>query len=358
MSGLRQDEMTSAERMDALLKGKPIDRIPLTNFGIREFCARNVGYAIADAYNDPEKSFSAQVWTMEQYGFQIEPNLAYASYGAWEFGGEVKLPGGEWEQAPQIKRLPVESEADAWNLTLPDVNRAGMLSTMMQFSEIAEKNSLPILPFISPPFTTVGNICGVENLCRWMYRKPDIVHHLLQLATDHSVQVAEHWADTFGAENVHAREGTATESNQMISPKHFERFVLPYEKQLHERILAAGIKRFFNCHICGDEEMNLPYWAQVPMGELGLVSFDHDVDLTTAIKYFGETCIIAGNVSTSVLQTGTPQEVYELARQCIEKGKRAPRGFMLSAGCGVPPMAPPYNIYMMRKAIDDFGWYD
>lgn len=122
-------------------------------------------------------------------------------------------------------------------------------------------------------------------------------------------------------------------------------------------MLALGVKRFFNCHICGEEYLNLPYWAQLPMGDPGIVSFDHQVDLTTAIEYFGETCIIAGNVDSGILQTGTPQQVYEHSRRCIEKGRRSPRGFMLSADCEVPPMSPPYNVYMMRKAIDDFGWY-
>ncbi|MBW1998421.1 MAG: uroporphyrinogen decarboxylase family protein [Deltaproteobacteria bacterium] len=355
--GIRQDEMTSGERLEALLAGKPIDRIPITNFGMREFSAINVGYTIAESYTDPEKSVYAQVCTMEQYGFQLEPNLAYASYGAWEFGGEVKMPSGDWEQAPYIKRYPVETEDDAEDICLPDVTRAGIIPVMMEFSKVAERQNLPILPFISPPFSTAGNICGLERLARWLYRAPHLVHHLLQLSTDHGVEVAKYWVDTFGAAKVSVRTAAAEESNQIISPRHFEEFVLPYEKQLHERILSLGIRRFFNCHICGDQNLNLPYWAQVPMGDLGLVSFDHDTDLEASIKFFGESCIVAGNLNTSLLQMGTPQEVYEAARSCIEKGKKAPRGFMLSPGCGLPPNTPPYNVYMMRKAIDDFGWY-
>ena len=356
--GIRQDAMTSAERLDSLLEGKPIDRVPITNFGMREFSALNLGYTIADSYCDPEKSVYAQARTMEQYGFQLEPNLAYASYGAWEFGGEVKMPSGEWEQAPYITRYPVETETDAENIVLPDVTGAGIIPIMMEFSKVAEKNGLPVLPFISPPFSTAGNLCGIEKLARWMFKKPQLVNRLLQLATDHAVAVTKYWVDTFGKERVSVRLAAAEESNQIISPRHFEEFVLPYEKQLHQKILSMGIRRFFNCHICGDQNMNLPHWAKIPMGELGLVSFDHDTDLELGIKYFGETCIIAGNINTSLLQTGTPREVYEAARVCIEKGKKSPRGFMLSPGCGLPPKTPPYNVYMLRKAVDDFGWYD
>jgi uroporphyrinogen-III decarboxylase len=38
--------------------------------------------------------------------------------------------------------------------------------------------------------------------------------------------------------------------------------------------------------------------------------------------------------------------------------KRLSLLFTLMAGCEVPPMAPPYNVYVMKKAADDFGWYD
>jgi len=94
------------------------------------------------------------------------------------------------------------------------------------------------------------------------------------------------------------------------------------------------------------------------MGEPGLVSFGHQVDLTTAIKYFGDKCIIIGNVDPSIIQNGTPQQVYELCKQCIKKGKYAPRGYMLMSGCEVAPMSPPYNLYMMKKAVEDFGSYN
>jgi len=67
----RQDKMSAAERRNALLVGKTIDRVPFSPFdlscGVGWFSARNVGYPIASVYNDPEKSFWAQVWTQEQY---------------------------------------------------------------------------------------------------------------------------------------------------------------------------------------------------------------------------------------------------------------------------------------------------
>lgn len=93
------------------------------------------------------------------------------------------------------------------------------------------------------------------------------------------------------------------------------------------------------------------------MGKSGIISVGKEIDILTAIKYFGDKCVIAGNIEPAILQTGTPEQIFEICRQLIEKGKKAPRGYALMQGCEVPVNTPPYNLYCMRKAIDDFGWY-
>jgi len=321
------------------------------------FCARNVGYPIATIYDNPEKSFWAQLWTLEMYGYDGYPQYGYASYGTWEFGGEIKFPTSEWEQAPSCKRFPVGTEEDVDRLELPDVRTAGSIPLAMEFSKLQERFGLPITIIVGGVFTIAGNICEVDKLCRWIIKQPKVAHQVLRLATDHLLDIAQYWVDSFGAGRIIVSIWEPLATNQIISPGQFEEFVLPYEKEFHEKVLATGVKHIF-CHICGNHNLNLPYWAQVPMGEPGIVSFGHEVDLTTAIKYFGDTCIIAGNVEPQIIQIGTPQQVYELCQQCISKGKDAPRGYILMPGCELPPMAPPYNLYMMVKAVKDLGWYE
>jgi uroporphyrinogen decarboxylase len=355
--GLRPDQMTFSERMQALIKGRPTDRVPFILFASLGFCARNTGYPLFELYNNPEKCLNAQLWTMEQYGFQINPVMGYASYGSWEFGGDVKLPQGEWEQAPKVLRFPVQTEDDVWKLQLPDIPTAGMLPQIMAFSLLLEKQGLPIPVHCGSPFTRAANICGIENLMRWMLRKPDLVHRILRLSTEHLIQMVEHWLRTFGAEKISLREGMPVESNQLISPKQLETFALPYEIELHQRIFGLGLKRFDLIHLCGEQNLNLPSWAKVPMGERSLISFGHEVDIDVAIQSLGKDCIIGGNINTSLLQAGRPEEVYEACHRAIEKGKLAPQGFALMPGCDIPSMAPSYNIFSMRKAVNDFGWY-
>ena len=348
--------MASLDRVNALLAGQKVDRVPLYHF-VLGFCAKNVGYPIASMYNDPEKSYMAQLWTFEQYGIDGGPDFGYASYGGWEFGGDIKFPSGEWEQAPSHGSFVVQSEEDMNKLGLPDVKKDGMLPLAMEFSKLQDKYGAPISIVLGGNFTIAGNICPVEKVCRWMVRKPELVRQLLRAATDHILEVIRYWAETFGAERVIPNIWEPLASNQIISPKQFEEFVLPHLKESSEKILGMGVRHIYY-HICGEQNLNLPFWAQVPMGDPGIVSVGHEVDLATVINYFGDRCIVVGNVDPVVIQNGTPQEVYQLSKRAIEKGKKAPRGYMLMSGCEIPPMSPPYNVYMMTKAVNDFGWYD
>jgi uroporphyrinogen decarboxylase len=348
--------MTSGERMKAVVEKRRPDRIPFIPMALG-FCAKNVGYSIADIYENPEKSFWAQVWTQEMYGYDGSPSYIYGSYGAWEFGGEIRFPKREWEQAPLVERFPVESEEDAWKLELPDLKTSGSIPLTFEFFKLCKRYHMPILAPCGSPFTWAANLCGVEKFCRWMMKKPEVAHKLLRVVTDHLVQVAQYWVDNFGEGRVSGFSVMPTEANQVISPKQFEVFAFPYQKEAHEKLLQIGVSRFL-CHVCGEHNLNLPYLAQVPMGDGSILGFGHEVKLTAAIKYFGDSCIIGGNVEPAIIQNGTPQQVYELSKECIEEAKYSPRGFVLMPGCELPPQIPPYNVYVMKKAVSDFGWYD
>ena len=114
--------------------------------------------------------------------------------------------------------------------------------------------------------------------------------------------------------------------------------------------------RHMMVHICGEQNLNVPLWSQIPMGDPGIATFGHEVDIETAIKYFPHA-IIVGNVNPSILHMGTSEEIYEASRECIEKGKKAPSGYMLGAGCTISPLTPSHSFWTMQKALEDFGRY-
>jgi uroporphyrinogen decarboxylase len=351
----RQETMSPPERMEALMKKKPIDRVPFISFA-SGLCAASTGLDVKDIYEDAEKSFWAQMWAQEIYGWDGAPLYSYASFGGWEFGGEIKMPRGEWEQAPVVTRFPVTAPEDVDALKVPDVETAGCYPIHIEFSKIQKKLGMPITVSGIAPFTAAGNICEVDNLCRWIIKKPDVAHKLIGKTLEFHKKVIDYFVNKFPNYPMMCFMGEPSAANQVISPKHFREFALPYIKEATQYTLDRGLNIFF--HLCGEQNMNLPAWTEVNFGDPGICSFGQEVNLSKAIEMFGDKNIIAGNVEPAIIQMGTGQQVYELSKACIEKAKHAPSGFILMPGCECPVYAPPYNVYSMKKAVMDFGFYD
>lgn len=348
-------QMTSKERVDALYKRQPTDRIGFVHRGYG-FCAKNVGYPIADIYEDPKRSFEAQLWTAQQYESDGTPFYTFVSYGAFEFGGEVKYPTDRYSSGPSVAKRPVQKPEDIERLVLPEVKTAGSVPMQMEFAKLQEKHDVQIAFICGSPFTHAANLCGVDNFMIWLIQYPEIVHKAIRLMTDHILQVVQYFVDTFGKGRVIARSAAPTESNKLISPIHFEEFAFPYLKELHSKVLEMGVKNIY-CHICGDHNKNLPLWAQVSFGDPGMISFGHEISLETAAKYFPDQ-IIAGNVDPQIIAKGSPEQVLNACRETIEQGKRYCKDrYVFMGGCELSPSTPPYNIYLMQKARDEFGWY-
>ncbi len=147
---------------------------------------------------------------------------------------------------------------------------------MMEFAKLQEKNQTQIGFIYGSPFTFCANLCGVDKFLEWAASEPDDVHHVMRLMTDHLKQVADWFIETFGAEKVLPRMASPTDG--LISPKMYERLVLPYRMELHQYVLDKGVKHIYD-HICGDQNKNLPLLAKLPWGNPGILSVGHEVDL-------------------------------------------------------------------------------
>jgi uroporphyrinogen decarboxylase len=351
---LKPDRIGSEERIRSMLSGKAVDHVGFYLMA-RGFCAKNTNLPINSFFLDPRKSFESQVWVKQMFGQDQNLRLSPA-LGAWEFNGDIKMPRGEDDFLPTVVRYPVRCEEDARNLKLPDVTTAGWTPLAMEFSTLQNRAGFMTTVRSGTPLTIAEQACGTELLRLWMVKKCPVVHRILEMVTEFCIKLTQYWVKTFGGENVEPQIGASKEATLVTSPEAFREYVLPYTKELYKQISAMGVKQIFT-HLCGDQNSNLPYWREISFGNPGSVSVGHEVDLLTAIKHLGESCIIVGNVNPEVLRTGTPQEVYELSKQCLEKGKKAPRGFILAPGCELHTLSPSCNVWSMKKAINDFGWY-
>jgi uroporphyrinogen decarboxylase len=349
------ETMTSGERMGAVMRGQRPDRVPVIPF-IFGHAALVCGEPLARVFDDAEQSFRCQMLSAEMYGYDGGPLYAYASAGGWEFGGDVEFPVKKYSGATVVTRTPIQSEDDVYGLQVPqDITKAGALPIALGVARKQAEFGMPVTLQIGSPLTWAGSVIGEERMMIWLIKKPELVHMVLEKVSEFLIKVAEHYVKEFGAERLMAFHGAATESNALISPKQFESFVLPYLQKINSRAIQLGIGSFF-IHICGEQNKNLKFWQQVPVTKQTVMSFGREVDLATAMEMFPEQ-IIAGNVDPTLIQEGKAEEVLMQAKECIETAKYHKGGYVLMAGCDLPPQAPPVNVFQLVKAAREYGRY-
>ena len=116
---------------------------------------------------------------------------------------------------------------------MPDIKTAGTTPKRMEYSQLSskEKNDnclYNVMLWLGGPFTSVGNMSSVEKMSKWMIKKPDVVHKMMRIAIDYYIELSKYWKETFGVERTLPFYGEPTAANQVISPKQFEEFELPY----------------------------------------------------------------------------------------------------------------------------------
>jgi uroporphyrinogen decarboxylase len=323
------------------------DRIRVHLFAA-DWSVAQAGLPARAVHENPKQSFDAQLRSQERWGFDSPPYYAYATYGTWEGEGHLGFPSSELRQQPTQPYYPVKEERDVEMLKLPDVTGAGMLPQAMRFSRLQQEHGLPVSVVIGGTFTIAGNICGLERLLRWMMASSGTVHQIMQRACDHLVDIVAHWVGAFGADQLVPTVWESLPTNRIMSPRHFGEFVLPYQRELHERILDLGIRQIL-CHICGEQGRNLVHWAQIPMGRPGLVSVGPEIDLEEASQTFPDD-ILMGNLDPAAIQMGTAEEVFDLAVQCIDVGRKHPGGFILAPGCELGAQTSVENVQQIIAA--------
>jgi uroporphyrinogen-III decarboxylase len=137
-----------------------------------------------------------------------------------------------------------------------------------------------------------------------------------------------------------------------ISPRHYERFVLPFEAALiaEFRRQCPGVPIY--THTCGAIGDRLELMERT--GTDGIDTLDPpplgNVDLADARRRLSDRVFIKGNVDpVNTVLRRAPEDCYRDALERIGIAG-AHGGYILSTACSVPPHAPPENIVQLARA--------
>jgi len=140
-----------------------------------------------------------------------------------------------------------------------------------------------------------------------------------------------------------------------ISPRQYERFVLPYEAEVVRCIHREGVPVY--THTCGDIGDRRELMAAT--GIDGSDTLDPpplgSVDLADAKRRVGDRLFIKGNIDpVHTLLGKNREEVRRDALGRLAVGSPG-SGYILSSACSVSPRVSPENLTVLVEAAEEFG---
>jgi hypothetical protein len=359
----------SRARMEARANFRIVDRVPVNYCVVPRYFAPLFGLRYIDYFKDAETEF---YWQLQFAKFHIEnipsdlctqPVISVLPY--FDNAIPPSAQGAElgWTDDEPIRALPTIhtiEQMERFEVAKPDAGLRGTAiawwhemhefaqQTRVTFNGIeARVEAAPLtLGGLSPHMIAV-DLCG-ENFYWWMKEYPEACHRFLQKITQGEMEAELH------TRRIDPRPrgqvfGQAEDSAQIMSPKMFKEFCVPYANQMFERFGPGG----HAVHMCGQST----HLHQVLKQDMKMTQFDifgYLVPPKVAAANLGRDTLLWGNINPMLMKDGTRQEVKQAAWECLEA--MAPcGGLMLGDGANVCPGTPLQSFQAIMEAAEEYG---
>ncbi|MBN1161195.1 MAG: hypothetical protein JXA17_04545, partial [Dehalococcoidales bacterium] len=200
------------------------------------------------------------------------------------------------------------------------------------------------------PFDTLGDtLRGTQGIMLDIFQRPDKVHAAMERIAPIAIETAINSVNAAAAPIVMMPLHKGADS--FMSVKQYETFYWPTFKKVIMAFVNEGIIPVLFAE--GSYNNRLDIIGDFPKGTVAWY-FDQ-TDMAKAKEKIGDRCCIMGNIPTSLVMTGTPQEVKEHCRKLIEVcGKGG--GYILAGGANVDEGSPE-NMRAIGEAAKEYGVY-
>lgn len=200
------------------------------------------------------------------------------------------------------------------------------------------------------PFDVLGDtLRGTRGIMSDIYRQPDKLLEAMNVIADLTIDATI--AAVNASSDVMVMFPLHKGADSFMSIKQFETFYWPPLKKVIHALYNEGI--IANLFAEGSYMTRLETVNEFPRGAVAWIL--DKTDMATAKKILGDKCILSGNVPSSLLAAGTPQEVKEYCRKLIEVC--APGGGYILGGGAQTDESRPENIRAMMEAAKEYGVY-
>lgn len=270
-------------------------------------------------------------------------SLMDLSVEAEAFGSTIRITEDE---VPTVVGTLISDEDSANALEIPAI---GAGRTSIYIDAIAKATALiddrPIFAGVIGPFSLAGRLMNVSDAMIYCYEEPDMVHTVLNKATEFIISYIRSYKEV-GANGVVVAEPLAG----LISPNLAKEFSHPYVKRIIEAVQDDNFLVIY--HNCGDN-ITLMSKDIYQLGAAGY-HFGNAVPMTSMLPDAPSNVLVMGNVSPAdQFLGGTPESIRKDTTRIMSECCQMPN-YVISSGCDIPPRSSWDNIHSFFCAAQDF----
>ncbi len=244
---------------------------------------------------------------------------------------------------PRVSAYVLHSVSERELLRPLDEN-SGRCAVVLDALSLLKKNGgdVPVIGNITGPISTATSLLEPIVFYRELRKKPAEAHAYLDAVTEQLIVFALAQVKA-GADIIAVSDPSGT--GEILGPKYFEEFALPYLNRIADAVHEAGAKCIV--HICG--RMAAVY---EPLKQLhsDVISFDAIVSMKEAKEQLGEK-VLMGNVSTYTLEFADAEKIAQLAATAVKNGAD-----ILAPACGLGMKTPLCNEQAMLKWLKESAY--
>lgn len=304
---------------------------------------QKMGITVAELINDSDKQAEGMKIIADSFPTAASVSLMDLSLEAEAFGSEIRVSDDE---VPTVIGSIVSTEEEVEALKVPEIG-AGRTQIYIDAIEKACKliTDRPVLAGVIGPFSLAGRLLDVSEALIYCYDEPDMVHLVLEKATEFLINYCKEYKKV-GANGIVMAEPLAG----LLSPSLAEEFSADYVKQIVDAVQDDEFIVVY--HNCGNSTIKTI--DTIVTNDCPMYHFGNAIDMEEMMSHIPENLIAMGNVDPAgEFRNGTPESIYARTKEVMEKCCKY-KNFVISSGCDIPPMSPWENISAFFKAVEDF----
>lgn len=304
---------------------------------------QKMGITVAELINDSEKQAEGMKLIADQFPSAASVSLMDLSLEAEAFGAQIRISDDE---VPTVIGALISEEEEAEALEVPQIGAGRTQIYIDAIQKACTKiTDRPVFAGVIGPFSLAGRLMGVSDALIYCFEEPDMVHIILEKATEFLIKYCKEYKKA-GANGVVMAEPLAG----LLSPALAEEFSAEYVRRIVKEIQDEEFLVIY--HNCGDSALKTI--DTIVTNGCRAFHFGNVIDMEEIMKHIPDNMLAMGNVDPAgEFRNGTPESIYNATQEILRKcGNYS--NFVISSGCDIPPMSPWENIDSFFKAAEDF----